>query len=81
MTKKFPNTSTIEMGDRVKIDGKTPGVVVQDAHTRSLVEFAAPPESGISTERDWYDNNRLLVTARRQERLVGDEPKGIKIIK
>lgn len=78
---KFPNTSTIEMGDRVKIDGKTPGIVVRDAHSRSLVEHAAPPESGCSTERNWYANGRLLVTARCKERFVGDEPKSVKAIK
>ena len=70
---------TIEKWDHVLIDGKWPGVVVQDGGLQSLVETDAPSESGASREQDWYDNDRLDVVRRRRERAVGNEPDDVEL--
>lgn len=82
-TEKVSNTSTIELGDRVRIDGdvQAPGIIVVDGYLRSLVEFAAAPESRCSMERAWYDNGRLLVTERHEDLFRGSEPESVKVIK
>jgi len=51
--------------DRVKIDGKWKGIVVQDGVSKSLVSTArSDGEPG--EEREWYDNSRLKVVGHRK---------------
>lgn len=47
MAKGIANTSTIEEGDRVLINGEVSGIstVVTAGFSRSFIEFAAAPES------------------------------------
>ena len=68
-----------EKWDRVLIDNRWGGTVVQDGHSRSLVSTRrSDGEPG--EERDWYDNDRLTVTERSRERALGDEAAlGIKL--
>ena len=51
-------------GAKVQLpDGKA-GIVVNSNDARSLISHAAPPKSGASEERDWYNNEMLLVAER-----------------
>jgi hypothetical protein len=68
-----------EKWDRVLIDGRFGGTVVQDGHSKSLVSTRrADGEPG--EERDWYSNSRITVTERRREKALGNEgAQGIKL--
>jgi len=66
MTRKF---------DQVLIDGKYAGTVVQDGCQSSLVSTAGAQRG--TNDLEWYDNDRLTVTARRTERLIGNEPSSV----
>lgn len=52
----------IDEGTQVKfkIDGDT-GIVIHSNPERSLVEYAASPESGCISERNWFDNDGLQI--------------------
>lgn len=77
---KVFKTNSIEMGDEIKLDEEWGGYVQQPGYNRSLIVVSASPESGCSQETMWADNDRLHVTARHSDQLVGDEPEGLRII-
>lgn len=55
------NKGHLRPGQSVKIPNGKIGTVVHGNAQRSLIQYSAPPESGASVYREWFDNTSLLV--------------------